>query len=83
MRCGSGRGMTKREALDVLIRNAAENVSGVGQGLRPEVSTGKNAAVVEAIVKLWHDAYAYPVDEQSLRNLGLRVGLDREGLRTR
>ncbi len=62
--------MTKRNALEILIRWAARGAGGVGQGVSRGVAEGaERAELIEAIRKLW--PYGYPLDASSLRNLGL------------
>ena len=63
--------MTKKQALAILIENAAENVAGVGCGIRPEVSEERTMRVRWAVVRLYPDAYGRSADENDLRGLRL------------
>lgn len=63
--------MSKKEAMQILIRHAAANCAGVGQGIRTMPSEQERERVKEAIVKLYPAAYGYPVDSSVLFNLGL------------
>lgn len=65
------RRMSKRQALETLISNAAANVAGAGCGIRAEVTNEKRTEVANAILVLWKDVYNYPPDEGFFRNRGL------------
>jgi len=61
--------MTKQEALHILIRNAAQNCAGVGQGIRHIPPASEKEKVKEAIRKVW--PYNFPCTDNQFRNLGL------------
>jgi hypothetical protein len=63
--------MTKREALQILIENAAKNVAGAGCGLREPASDKRTKEVRTEVEKWWKDAYSFDLDDSQIRNLGL------------
>ncbi len=63
--------MTKREALQILMDNAARNLAGVGRGIRPSISNEQKMKVIEAIIKIHPDAYGFPADNSYFYNRGL------------
>lgn len=63
--------MTKRRALQILIENAAANIRGTSQGIRPEKSREQRAEVRAAIEKIYQDGYGYPFGPNEAYNLGL------------
>lgn len=65
--------MTKRQAMRVLIRHAAENCAGAGCGVRPMLTVSERSAVSAAICRLWKDAYGHDVSESVFLNLNLPV----------
>jgi hypothetical protein len=65
--------MTLRKALQVLIRNAAENQAGVGCGVRQLPADEERRLVAQAIEKVWSKAYTYPFGPSERANL--RLGL--------
>lgn len=69
--CHCGRRLTKRHAIQVLIEHAARDVAGVGCGVRQEWSRDKHDHVVFVIRFIWTDAWHFPCDDNSLRNMGL------------
>jgi hypothetical protein len=62
--------MTKREALTILINNAAAFCYGAGVGLRRIASEDEKRRVGDAIRKVYPDAYGRAMDEFDARNLG-------------
>lgn len=63
--------MTKKQALKVLIENAAANVAGAGCGLRAEVTRERQEVVRDAIAKWYESAYGFPLYKSALINMGL------------
>lgn len=68
------------QAIAILIENAAANVGGVGQGLRPAVTPSHREMVARAVRRAWRTAYRYDYDDQCRSNLGLPE-LPEEGAR--
>lgn len=66
-----GTGMTRMQALRILIEHAAQNVSGVGCGIRPDVDEKTKARVGEAVSKVWLTAYQRRICEADYFNLRL------------
>ena len=62
-----------RQALQILIDNAAKNVAGVGVGIRPIITSKTRTQVRDAILQVWWCAYSFECDESALRNLGLNM----------
>ena len=63
--------MTMKQALQILIRNAAANQAGAGCGLRVSITEKERIAVKEAIAKVWDRAFDYPLSANQFYNLGL------------
>lgn len=68
--------MTHKEALQILIQEAAKNVVGSGVGIREEVTGDKKMRVAQAIRKEYERAYGYAPDRGTFYNLGLPVPED-------
>jgi len=64
--------MTKKQALQLLIEHAAENVAGVGVGLRSTPSDTVKVLVREAIEKLFPDAHGREMDRNDFFNMRLK-----------
>jgi len=63
--------VTKQEAVRILIRNAAANCAGVGQGFRTLPNESEMSKVKEAIKMLWKaSGYQYELTDTELFNMG-------------
>ena len=78
----SQRRMTKKRALQVVLEAAFKYCEGSGVGLRSVYSDERKRELVTAAIRLWGDAYDWPLTDSYLGNYGL-AGLagdtDREG----
>jgi hypothetical protein len=63
--------MTKRSALEILIRHAAADCHGSGVGISSIPSDKEIALVKEAIKKIWKEAFPYDTFEDGRFNLGI------------
>ncbi len=63
--------MTKKEALKILIKNAARLAAGSGTGIRENLTEKTIDEVREAIKTLYKDAYGQEFYENVLFNRGL------------
>ena len=63
--------MTYSRAISVLIRHAAQNQSGCGQGFRSMPSDDERREVTRAIEKVRRKAYDFDLDNATRHNLGL------------
>lgn len=63
--------MTRKKALQILIKHAAANCAGVGCGLRTLPSKQEQEKVKQAIDKFYFEAYGYQLDSSAWFNLGL------------
>jgi hypothetical protein len=65
--------MKRKDAIALLIRHAAGNVSGNGTGLRPELSPREGERVAEAILSVWRLVHSWGPYPSDFHNLGLPV----------
>lgn len=65
--------MTFKEAMRILVEQAAENAAGSGVGLRSRISESNKLLVARAISVVWKRIYDRPVDDSDLRNLRLHI----------
>jgi hypothetical protein len=63
--------MTTRQALQILIYQASQNIKGVGCGIRSLPSDAEIEKLAEAIEKVWNRAYYGSLDNVQRYNLGL------------
>ena len=64
--------MTQRAAIQLLIKHAAANAAGVGQGIRKEVTEDEKQQVRKAISVVWrYTGYHFPPSDTFFSNLGL------------
>jgi hypothetical protein len=63
--------VTRRNAIQILIKHAADDIGGTGRGLRTLPSTEERNNVRQAIQRLYKDAYGRYADENDLFNLGI------------
>jgi hypothetical protein len=63
--------MTFREALRILINNAAQNQAGAGCGIRSLQSDAERVRIAQAIRNVWPKAYGFPMGDSERLNLGL------------
>jgi hypothetical protein len=66
-----GRPMTRREALQVLIKHAAADCNGAGTGIRTVPDRAERERVREAVKKLFREAYGREMDDSDAFNLKL------------
>lgn len=63
--------MTTKQAVRILIRNAAANIRGTAQGIRPEITDAERAEVREAVRCVFKSAHDREMDDSDRFNLGL------------
>lgn len=63
--------MTTKTAVRILIRHAAANIRGTGQGIRPEITDKERAEVREAVRCVYKTAEGREMDDGDQFNLGL------------
>lgn len=62
--------MTKKEAIQILIKEAGNNMRGVGCGVRDEISNERRERAREAARVVWKTVYGYQPDDNDLRGHG-------------
>lgn len=55
--------MTTKQAVRILIRNAAANICGTAQGIRPAITDTERAEVREAVRRVFKSAHGREVDD--------------------
>jgi hypothetical protein len=69
--CVCGAPNTERHAIGVLIRHAASDVAGVGQGIRSGTSSAAQDHVLHAIKRVWTKAWHWEFGDNDAFNLRL------------